>query len=493
MVDYKVEYPTLSSQVWPHELVAGELDQFYGNPRGIGGANSEWEAENLIAIVPPWQMTEDGVAVTHIKIHKKCADSLQRILNAVWEYAGHDQAKINAAHLNEWGGSYNYRQNVNAPSKLSLHAYGAAFDIAPNENPNGKVWVDGSNMLPRWFIDACLAEGWCWGGDFNVTKDAMHFQATFNAHTDAPQAQPASMPVSSVQVHTTVAVPVPDTTDARLARMRQFLLNETGIPTEVENFKASILKDIQALRDKINAFNLALPQSVPAPAPAPVPIPIKPVPIPTPAGETDITATVFGGVGDTQGSAYPDVQPGWPNNYGVALPYHFLGTRPKVIVINKATGKSATADIVDVGPWNIKDPYWQNNARPQAETGVDMSGRKTNLAGIDLTPALAQAIGIDGKGKVDWSFVTTGATQMSNGTPVTVTVPVASALSSKINWTSAVQIVATLLTLFSGGKIGLTTDQQVAIVGVISTIAPLATMAFRTFGTTTITPQSLPN
>jgi hypothetical protein len=33
-----------------------------------------------------------------------------------------------------------------------------------------------------------------------------------------------------------------------------------------------------------------------------------------------------------------------------------------------------------------------------------LSGRKTNLAGIDLTPAAAAAIGLAGKGKVDWQF-----------------------------------------------------------------------------------------
>src|SRR4029077_10271612 len=63
-----------------------------------------------------------------------------------------------------------------------------------------------------------------------------------------------------------------------------------------------------------------------------------------------------------------------------------------------------TCDIGDVGPWNTHDPYWQTGGRPQAETGTDMGGRHTNLAGIDLSPAVARATGIDGKGKVDWAF-----------------------------------------------------------------------------------------
>jgi hypothetical protein len=76
-----------------------------------------------------------------------------------------------------------------------------------------------------------------------------------------------------------------------------------------------------------------------------------------------------------------------------------------VRVFNSATGASVDCDIVDVGPWNTDDPYWETGERPQAETGTDRRGRRTNLAGIDLTPAAAQAIGIPGKGKVDWEFI----------------------------------------------------------------------------------------
>ena len=72
------------------------------------------------------------------------------------------------------------------------------------------------------------------------------------------------------------------------------------------------------------------------------------------------------------------------------------------------TSKSGSIDcaIVDVGPWNTNDPYWQTGARPHAESGTDMTGRKTNRAGIDLTLAAAKALQIDGKGLVDWDFIT---------------------------------------------------------------------------------------
>jgi hypothetical protein len=118
-----------------------------------------------------------------------------------------------------------------------------------------------------------------------------------------------------------------------------------------------------------------------------------------------ITATVFGGSGDPNHSRYDNHLIN-DSELGVALPYHFPNPVPKVICY--VNGKSVVCDIVDVGPWNTNDPYWQTGARPQAETGTDMSGRHTNFAGIDLTPAAARSLGIDGKGKVDWEFAGAG-------------------------------------------------------------------------------------
>ena len=115
-----------------------------------------------------------------------------------------------------------------------------------------------------------------------------------------------------------------------------------------------------------------------------------------------IVATVFGGSGDTQESAYGGMVD--PNDPGVALPDRIEGDRPLVMVRNPLNGTTCLCQIVDVGPWNTNDPYWTTGARPQAESGTDTSGRSTNLAGIDLTPAAASSIGLDGKGTVHWWF-----------------------------------------------------------------------------------------
>jgi hypothetical protein len=124
-----------------------------------------------------------------------------------------------------------------------------------------------------------------------------------------------------------------------------------------------------------------------------------------PDNQRVIIASVFGGEDDYNVSAYDETKVLDDIDFYVALPDRFEGERPNVLVINRETGMAAIASIEDVGPWNTDDPYWLSGARPQAESGTDMSGRETNNAGIDLSPALADALGIDGMGEVDWEFI----------------------------------------------------------------------------------------
>lgn len=182
----------------------------------------------------------------------------------------------------------------------------------------------------------------------------------------------------------------------------------------------SDMVQIEALPKSGQTFGLVgywWPKSVPLPAigaiampsgsatsiktPQPISGAVSPGAPPSGTVQTRITATYFGG----PKSAYDGGRAIDDSVAGVALPCRFEGIRPRVRVTNCKTGASVDCDIVDVGPWNTHDPYWETNSRPQAETGVDTTGRKTNGAGIDLTLAAAKAIQIDGKGLVDWCFL----------------------------------------------------------------------------------------
>jgi len=79
------------------------------------------------------------------------------------------------------------------------------------------------------------------------------------------------------------------------------------------------------------------------------------------------------------------------------------------VVRVRANGKQVLALVMDVGPWNIHDSdYVFGNSRPQAESGTDLYGRKTNGAGIDLSEYVWNHLDMQDNGNVDWEFVEKG-------------------------------------------------------------------------------------
>ncbi len=199
-----------------------------------------------------------------------------------------------------------------------------------------------------------------------------------------------------------------------------------------------------------------------------------PIPVSSRKRQTGITATVFGGEDDPNESAYDehDID---DDELGVALPYRFPGARPRVRVYNG--DRSVECAIVDVGPWNTSDPYWDRNARPQAESGTDKSGRTTNRAGIDLTPAAARALGIQGKGLVDWEFI---GTAKDTGT-----------LSIQ-GWVKrACETVATAAVSFAG-TLQLTDKQSAFNLAVVAAIVTLAVVVWFVAHKTSTMPAKVP-
>lgn len=88
----------------------------------------------------------------------------------------------------------------------------------------------------------------------------------------------------------------------------------------------------------------------------------------------------------------------------VALP-STLALYRMVRIVNPRNKRECRAVVLDVGPWNIHDDdYVFGGARPQAETGVDLSGRATNHAGIDLGEYVWHALGMTDNDTVTWEF-----------------------------------------------------------------------------------------
>lgn len=125
----------------------------------------------------------------------------------------------------------------------------------------------------------------------------------------------------------------------------------------------------------------------------------------------NIIATVFGGADDPNDSAYAPYDRITDTEKSVALPYKFAEPRPKVRVFNAENELSVLCEIRDVGPWLTDDAaYVLGDHRPLAEpAGTTIprgpnEGETSNGAGLDLTPAAAEAIRLQGKGTVHWMF-----------------------------------------------------------------------------------------
>jgi len=74
--------------------------------------------------------------------------------------------------------------------------------------------------------------------------------------------------------------------------------------------------------------------------------------------------------------------------------------------------RSIVVPVLDVGPWNIADPYWERDARPASERGRGAYRTPVNPAGIDLSDATFSALGLRDNDYVDWRFVHRGYVAM---------------------------------------------------------------------------------
>jgi len=144
---------------------------FYGDPRKKG-----WLQANTTHVACPWTLHMDGGVTVHdILIHKKCADSLTRVLGSVWDAVGHDASKIHAMRYDVFDGSYNLRV-MRGGTSLSMHSYACAIDWdAPDNEQHSQhhLFTDHSLLVVKF-----KEEGWIWGGNWSPGSiDAMHVQA----------------------------------------------------------------------------------------------------------------------------------------------------------------------------------------------------------------------------------------------------------------------------------------------------------------------------
>ena len=124
-------------------------------PGGGGPAAEQVQAGSMTTI-----KTGSGKSV---QVGEKYAPQFQGFINDL-EKTGYKISDI---------GGFADRQNVNDPSKKSMHAYGAAIDINPDANPNNSTKTD----MPKETAEIAKKWGLGWGMNWSSVKDPMHFSA----------------------------------------------------------------------------------------------------------------------------------------------------------------------------------------------------------------------------------------------------------------------------------------------------------------------------
>jgi hypothetical protein len=106
--------------------------------------------------------------------------------NLAVEYARGNYYPVTVAY------GHAFRAVTGGSQRMSFHAFGTAVDINPAQNPynDADPPVLVTNM-PQWYVQAWQDAGFCWGGDWNSIKDAMHFSWMGPAATPGYPVSPA--------------------------------------------------------------------------------------------------------------------------------------------------------------------------------------------------------------------------------------------------------------------------------------------------------------
>ena len=108
--------------VWPAQAQVRSGGSCFGFPG---------REENLVSVVPAYQLFYEGKPVRSIRVHRVIAPHVEAALREVLECYGLE--RIRELGLDQYGGSYNCRKSTGAAA-LSMHAWGIALDFAPATN-----------------------------------------------------------------------------------------------------------------------------------------------------------------------------------------------------------------------------------------------------------------------------------------------------------------------------------------------------------------------
>jgi D-alanyl-D-alanine carboxypeptidase len=143
----------------------------FGNPTEFVNHKDIWEGHvlaNASLAIPLIYAYDVSKTVSRVRAHRLVVAHLADTLNECLR-AGVARNRL------KYGGCYQWRA-IRGSSALSLHTWGIAIDIEPEENPLGQRWSDDGRRLDARVIQVFKSRGWFWGGDFQNRADPQHFQ-----------------------------------------------------------------------------------------------------------------------------------------------------------------------------------------------------------------------------------------------------------------------------------------------------------------------------
>lgn len=146
-----------------------ELIATYGNPfdATIGGDEIRWSSRILTVLRLPFPVRFADQPVQRMRVHVLAMPYFSAVFQAI--AAAGLQGKVQ-----EYNGTYAWRTKRTAHAAPSVHLWAIAIDLNASTNELGsepETWMQDAEVV-RIFKD----QGFTWGGDFEGTKDPMHFQ-----------------------------------------------------------------------------------------------------------------------------------------------------------------------------------------------------------------------------------------------------------------------------------------------------------------------------
>lgn len=224
----------------------------YNGENGWGGY--QWPGGVPASLLATWSVANAGGTST-LTFRKE----LQELVTLCCQFGPRFGYPIYAYVNGEYWGPWSYQNRaISGTSSPSNHSRGRAWDINAPRNPYTSPLV--CDMPPA-FVNALESVGWCWGGRYSGSKDAMHFEYGYRPENVAGHVAKARQILGGAAPTPT---PPPDGEDDDDMAPRQifYVLGTDGTVYASERYFQTrvAVPSMKALQDALwNALNVKLP------------------------------------------------------------------------------------------------------------------------------------------------------------------------------------------------------------------------------------------